>query len=110
MKLAYAALVIAVSGCASQPPAPPPPVSPVGQSRLVPKAAAICIAQKWMASSGQTANIQYVFANESAFDVFVPGQEPPNGSAALVREGGAGSMVSFRGVAPNMTGVSGQCQ
>jgi hypothetical protein len=110
-KFSYAALVIAVAGCASHPPAaPPPPAQPVGQSHLVPKAAAICIAQKWATATGQTATIQYVFANETAFDVFVPGQQPPDGSAALVREGGAGSMVSFRGVAPTMTGPAGQCQ
>jgi hypothetical protein len=112
MKLALSALVIAVSGCASQPSSPPPlEVRPVGQSQLAPKAAAICIAQKWIASSGQTAVIQYVYANETAFDVFVPGQQPPSGSAALVRPApsGTGSAVSFRGPAVSADGAIGQC-
>lgn len=113
MKLALAALVIAVSGCASKPPPPPAaPVSPVGQSQLAPKAAALCIMQKWATNSGQTVYAQYVFANDTAFDVFVPGQQPPSGSAALVRPAasGPGSMVSFRGVESSMAGITGQCQ
>jgi hypothetical protein len=110
-KLSYIALVVAVAGCASKaPPAPPAAVSPVGQSTMVPKAAAMCIGQKWATAAGQTAYIQYVYANDTAFDVYVPGQLPPDGSAVLVRQGGAGSMVSFRGVAPAMSGPAGQCQ
>lgn len=112
MKLALAALVIAVSGCASKPPPPPAPVSPVGQSQLAPKAATLCIMQKWATNSGQPVYAQYVFANDTAFDVFVPGQQPPSGSAALVRPAasGPGSTVSFRGVESSMTGITGQCQ
>jgi hypothetical protein len=111
MKLALAALVVAVSGCASQSP-PPPAVSPVGQSQLAPRAAATCIAQKWMTSSGQTVYMQHVFANDTAFDVYVPGHQPPTGSAALVRPAtsGPGSMVSYRGDVANVTGPVGQCQ
>ncbi len=50
MKLALAAMAIAVSGCASQPataPTPPLPTDarPVGQSQLAPKVAATCIAR-----------------------------------------------------------------
>jgi hypothetical protein len=111
MKLALAALVIAVSGCASQPP-PPAAVRPVGQSQLAPKAAATCVAQKWATSSGQTVYMQHVFANETAFDVYVPGQQPPAGSAALVRPStsGPGSMVSYRGTETAASGAVGQCQ
>ncbi|RZL90901.1 MAG: hypothetical protein EOP82_14285 [Variovorax sp.] len=111
MKLALAALVIAVSGCASQPP-PPPAVSAVGPSQLAPKSAATCVAQKWATNSGQTVYMQHVFANDTAFDVYVPGQQPPTGSAALVRPAtsGPGSMVSYRGDATNVTGPVGQCQ
>lgn len=123
MKLVLAsALVIAVSGCASQKQSPPPStpasVQPVGQSQLAPRAAADCIAQKWMAMSNQPVQMQYVFANETAFDVFVPGQPPLTGTAAdsslqaaLVRPApsGPGSMVSFRGNATPVSGAVGQC-
>lgn len=115
MKLAIAALVIAVSGCASQPSSPPPPpaVRPIGQSQLAPMAAATCVAQKWATSAGQTVYMQYVYANDTAFDVFVPGQQPPSGSAAIVRPAtsGPGSMVGFRGpeTAVAVTGAVGQC-
>jgi hypothetical protein len=112
MKIALPAFVIALSGCASQPSSPPPAeVRPVGQSQLAPKAAAICIAQKWITNSGRSTVIQHVFANDTAFDVFVPGQEPPYGSAALVRPApsGTGSAVGFRGSAPDVTGAIGQC-
>jgi len=125
MKLALAsALVIAASGCASQIQSPPPSapasvqVQPVGQSQLAPRAAADCIAQKWMAMSNQPVQMQYVFANETAFDVFAPGQPPLTGTsadsslqAALVRPApsGPGSMVSFRGTATPVSGAVGQC-
>ena len=116
MKLALAAMAIAVSGCASQPASPPPPplpadARPVGQSQLAPKAAAICIAQKWANSTGQTAYIQYVFANDTAFDVYPPGQQPPSGSAALIRPApsGTGSAVGFRGPESTIGGAVGQC-
>jgi len=121
MKLAVSALVLAVSGCASQ--APPtssdPAGRPVGQSQLEPKAAATCIAQKWANMSGKPVQMQYVFANETAFDVLVPGQSAPTGapsdnslSAALVRPApsGPGSMVSFRGPESPASGTVGQCQ
>ena len=49
-----------------------------------------------MASSGQTAFVQYVYANE-AIDALVPGQQPLNGSAAMERPAPTGSAVSFRG-------------
>lgn len=74
-------------------------------------AAATCVAQKWATSAGQTVYMQYVYANDTAFDVFVPGQQPPDGSAALVRPAasGPGSMVSFRGPETAATGAVGQC-
>lgn len=116
MKLVLPALVLAVSGCASQPTSSPSPlpseVRPVGQSQLPPKAAAACIAQKWATGTRQTVYTQYVYANDTAFDVFVPGQMPPSGSAAMVRPAtnGSGSMVGFRGPETSVTGVIGQCQ
>jgi len=116
MKLALTALVIAVAGCASQQPPPPPmAVRAVGQSALAPKAAATCIAMKWSANSnGQPVWVQYVLANDTAFDVYAPTQQPPTGSAAVVRTGtgGAGSMVGFRGTDTTtlVPGIVGQCQ
>ena len=121
MKKALTALVVAVSGCASQAPSSPPATDarPVGQSQLAPRAAATCIAQKWANMSGQPVQMQYVFANETAFDVLVPGQSAPTGTpsdsrlhAALVRPApsGPGSMVSFRGPESPVSGTVGQCQ
>ena len=114
MKLAVAALVIAVSGCASQKPPPPPPdVRVVGQSSLAPKVAATCIATKWSSNSGgQPVYVQYIWANDTAFDVYVPTQMPPSGSAAVVRTSGTGSTVGFRGTDTTnlVPGIVGQCQ
>jgi len=79
----------------------------------------MCIAQKWAGIAGQPAQIQYVFANETAFDVYVPGQPPLTGAAAdgmlnaaFVRPAasGPGSMVSFRGPEAPVTTAVGQCQ
>lgn len=40
-----------------------------------------------------------MLANDQAVDVYVPGQQPPNGAAAVVRPSytGKGSWVGFRG-------------
>ena len=117
MKIALVTLVIAVTGCASQPASPPSTplpsgVRPVGQSQLAPRAAATCIAQKWANSTQQVVYMQYVFANETAFDVYVPGQPIPGGSAALVRPApsGPGSAVGFRGPETAVGGAVGECQ
>ncbi|CAN7775452.1 hypothetical protein LJR296_007651 [Cupriavidus necator] len=116
MKYPLIALIIAVSGCASPPPSQPPAkppsgVQPVGQSQLVPKAAANCIGGKWAASSGQQVFMQYMLANDQAFDVYVPGQQPPNGAAAVVRQAssGTGSWLGSRGVDSNATSAISQC-
>jgi hypothetical protein len=117
LKTVLITLAIAVTGCASQPsssPSTPLPsgVRPVGQSMLAPRAAATCIAQKWANSSQQTVYMQHVFANDTAFDVYVPGQQIPGGSAALVRPApsGSGSAVFFRGAETADSGAIGQCQ
>lgn len=117
MKLALAALIIAVSGCASPPASPPPPplpadARPIGQSQLAPKAAATCVAQKWSGSTGQTVYLEYILANDTAFDVYAPGQQPPGGSAAVIRPApsGSGSAVGFRGTETTVAGPVGQCQ
>jgi hypothetical protein len=115
MKLALAAFVIAVTGCASQPPPPPAqPMRAVGTSTLAPKAAAACIALKWSANANsQPVWVQNVLANDTAYDVYAPTQQPPTGSAAVVRTGagGVGSAVGFRGTDTStiVPGIVGQC-
>ena len=101
-------LVVALSACAAQPPAD---VHPVGQSQHAPKAVAQCIAVNWANASGQTVYLQYMLANEMAFDVYVPGQQPPSGSAAIVRQSfsGAATSVSFRGPDNNATSAISPC-
>ncbi|WP_434110098.1 hypothetical protein [Paraburkholderia caffeinilytica] len=89
------ALTVAISACAAQPPAG---VQSVGQSQQPPKAVATCIAQKWADGSQQQVVSQDTLANDQAVDVYVPGQQPPNGAAAVVRPSysGPGSWVGFR--------------
>lgn len=96
MKYPLVASVLALAACAAPPAGN---VQSVGQSQNSPSAVARCIATKWANASGQTVYMQHEIAGDRAFNVFVPGQQPPNGAAALVRPatGGPGSSVSFRG-------------
>jgi hypothetical protein len=89
------ALTVAISACAAQPPAG---VQSVGESQQPPKAVATCIAQKWADSSQQQVVSQDTLANDQAMDVYVPGQQPPNGAAAVVRPSysGKGTWVGYR--------------
>jgi hypothetical protein len=89
------ALTVAISACAAQPPAG---VQSIGQSQQPPKAVAQCIAQKWADGSQQQVVSQDTMANDQALDVYVPGQQPPNGAAAVVRPSysGSGTWVGFR--------------
>jgi len=89
------ALTVAISACAAQPPAG---VQSVGESQQPPKAVATCIAQKWADGSQQQVVSQDTLANDQAVDVYMPGQQPPNGAAAVVRPSykGSGSWVGFR--------------
>nr|WP_202031762.1 hypothetical protein [Paraburkholderia sacchari] len=57
----------------------------VGTSQQPPAAVAQCIAKKWADKSQQQVVQQSVLANDQAVDVYVPGQQPPNGAAATVR-------------------------
>jgi hypothetical protein len=106
------ALTVAVSACAAQPPAG---VQSVGQSQQPPRAVATCIAHKWADSSQQQVVLQSTLANDQAMDVFVPGQQPPNGAAAVVRPSytGKGTWVGFRsggaGGGSNATGAISGC-
>ncbi|SAK55432.1 hypothetical protein [Caballeronia ptereochthonis] len=89
------ALTVAISACAAQPPAG---VQQVGTSQKAPKAVAQCVAQKWADKSQQQVVSQDTLANDQAVDIYVPGQQPPNGAAAIVRPAwsGPGSWVGFR--------------
>ena len=105
------ALTVAISACAAQPPAG---VQSVGQSQQPPKAVAQCIAQKWADSSQQQVVSQDTMANDQAMDVYVPGQQPPNGAAAVVRPSysGSGTWVGFRsngGAGSDATGAITGC-
>jgi hypothetical protein len=115
LKLASTTLVIAICGCASHSPPPAAPeVRSVGQSALAPAAAANCIALKWATNAQQTVWIENALANGTAYNVYVPGQQAPAGSAALIRPAasGTGSTVSFRGTDTGslVQGIAGQCQ
>lgn len=105
------ALTVIVSACAVQPPAG---VQSVGQSQQAPGAVATCIAKKWADGSQQQVVSQNVMANGQAMDVYVPGQQPPNGAAAVVRPStsGNGSSVGFRangGAGSDATGAISAC-
>lgn len=89
------ALTVAISACAAQPPAG---VQQVGTSQKEPKVVAQCVAQKWADASQQQVVSQDTLANDQAVDVYVPGQQPPSGAAAVVRPAwsGSGTWVGFR--------------
>lgn len=106
-------VTVAVSGCASQP--MPPSAQAVGESQRPVPAVAQCIGQKWANQSQQRVISQVIVANNQAMDVYVPGQQPPNGAAALVRPswtGNSKTWVGFRsGTATggNTSGDIGGC-
>lgn len=89
------ALTVAISASAAQPPAA---VQQVGSSQKAPKIVAQCVAQKWADKSQQQVVSQNTLANDQAVDVYVPGQQPPSGAAAIVRPApaGHGTWVGFR--------------
>lgn len=105
------ALTVAISACAAQPPAG---VQSVGTSQQPPKAVAQCIAKKWADKSQQQVVSQSTLANDQAMDVYVPGQQPPSGAAAVVRPSytGSGTWVGFRaggGAGSDATGDISAC-
>ncbi|MDE1184371.1 hypothetical protein [Paraburkholderia sp.] len=109
--LPLVALTVAISACAAQPPAG---VQSVGTSQQPPKAVATCIAQKWADGTQQQVVMQDTLANDQAMDVFVPGQQPPSGAAAVVRPdySGKGTWVGFRangGAGSEATGAISGC-
>ena len=88
-------VTIAVSACASQP--MPPSAQSLGESQQPVPAVSQCIAQKWANQSQQTVISQVIVANNQAMDVYVPGQQPPNGAAALVRPSWTGNSKTWVG-------------
>ncbi|KVO11170.1 hypothetical protein [Burkholderia ubonensis] len=94
--LSLIALTIAISAHAAD---PSPAVQNVGQSQKPAQEVSACIAKTWADKSQQQVVSQYVLANGLATDVYAPGQQPPNGAAALVRPAqtaGAKTWVGFR--------------
>ncbi|CAM2174042.1 Lipoprotein [Paraburkholderia sacchari] len=77
------AITATLAACANQP--MPSGTQSVGTSQQPPAAVAQCIAKKWADKSQQQVVQQSVLANDQAVDVYVPGQQPPNGAAATVR-------------------------
>ena len=101
------AMTVAISACAAT-----PPVQQVGQSQQQPSVVAQCIAQKWADKSQQQVVSQAALANNQAVDVYVPGQQPPNGAAATVRPSysGKGSWVGFRSAGAAGSDATGDLQ
>ena len=95
--LAAAAITATLSACANQP--VPTGTQSVGTSQQPPAAVAQCIAKKWADRSQQQVVSQTQLADDRAVDIFVPGQQPPNGAAAIVRPAwspNAKTWVGFR--------------
>ncbi|AJK49367.1 hypothetical protein [Burkholderia plantarii] len=94
------ALTVAASAFAQQQ-QPQWTIQNVGQSQKPAPQVAACIAKSWADKSQQQVISQDVLANDMAMDVYVPGQQPPNGAAAMVRparSAGAATWVGFRSV------------
>lgn len=84
------ALIVATSASAAD-----TGVQNVGQSQKSAQDVSACIAKTWADKSQQQVVTQNVLAN----GLYVPGQQPPNGAAAVVRpafSGNAKTWVGFR--------------
>ncbi|SAL33854.1 hypothetical protein AWB73_03131 [Caballeronia turbans] len=95
-------VTIAVSACATQP--MPPSAQSVGESQQSVAAVSQCIAQRWANQSQQQVISQVIVANNQAMDVYVPGQRPPDGAAALVRPSWTGNSKTWVGFRPGAGG------
>jgi hypothetical protein len=106
--IVISASALALAACAAP---MPENTQSVSQSAHTPAAVAQCIASTWANSSGQTVYTQFVLANNQAFDVYAPGQQPPSGAAAVVRPGTSspGSSVGFRGGSSSAAGSINNC-
>jgi hypothetical protein len=102
-----------LTACATTP--MPPNAQAVGESQQPVAAVAQCIAKKWADRSQQQVISQTIIANNQAMDVYVPGQQPPNGAAAVVRPswtGNSRTWVGFRsgsGAGGDATGDINAC-
>jgi hypothetical protein len=97
------AMTAVLAACAA--PNVPSGTQSVGTSQQPPAAVAQCIAQKWSDRSQQQVVSQTALANNQAADVYAPGQQPPNGAAAIVRPAWsqtAKTWVGFRAGAGGM--------
>ena len=97
-------ITIVVSSCATQP--MPPSAQSVGESQKSVPAVSQCIAQTWANQSQQQVVSQVILANNQAMDVYVPGQRPPDGAAALVRPSWTGNSKTWVGFRPGTGGGS----
>nr|WP_220497299.1 hypothetical protein [Burkholderia contaminans] len=84
----------------------------VGQSQKPADEVAQCIAKTWADKSQQQVTSQYELANGLAMAVYAPGQQPPNGAAAVVRPANAANAktwVGFRGGDASSAGDINAC-
>jgi hypothetical protein len=88
-KIPFVALVVVTSAFAPAPSG----AQNVGHSQRAVEPVAFCIAKKWADASQKEVILQTIVANNLAMDVYVPGQTPPSGDAAMVRPG---TQVGFR--------------
>jgi hypothetical protein len=72
----------------------------VGESQRTPAVVAQCIGQKWADQSQKQVISQVILANNQAMDVYVPGQQPPSGAAAVVRPAWAANSKTWVGFRP----------
>lgn len=101
------ALTVAISAHAAD-----PAVQNVGQSQKAAPDVSACIAKTWADKSQQQVISQNVLANGLATDVYAPGQQPPNGAAAVVRPANAANAktwVGFRGGDASSAGDINAC-
>lgn len=104
------AITATLAACANQP--IPSGTQSVGTSQQPPAAVAQCIAKKWADKSQQQVVQQSVLANDQAVDVYVPGQQPPNGAAATVRpawNANAKTWVGMRGASGDASSDISAC-
>ena len=87
------ALTVAISAHAADPAA-----QNVGQSQKSAQDVSACIAKTWADKSQQQVITQNVLTNGLATDVYAPGQQPPNGAAAMVRPSGTSGAKTWVGV------------
>jgi hypothetical protein len=81
--LSFVLVTLALGACANQ--TVPMGAQSVGTSEQPTATVAQCIAKKWADRSQQQVVSQTMLANNQAVDVYLPGEPPPDGTAATVR-------------------------